>query len=341
MKSSSSSLATNSAFMNLLLIGASRFALRRVLPAVADLDGIDGVDIATSRPGALTKKVVPKLGRVFENWDEALNTVSPGLVYVSVPNGLHALAVGRALEQGHHVVVDKPAFTDLGTAEELVGLAEASALVLAEATCYAFHPLFPAVTNIMADLGAQATAALAVFTPPVPITDWRWDRCSGGGAILDTGPYAVSLGRVLWGTAPVELRALVHDRTPKSLETSYSMLAGYPGGRAVVGHFGFTSAYQNAVRLTGKDFSIDIERPFSAPPDLAVGIHVQAADQSYVHTVDPCDSMQEFLSAVLSAVAQASADFGQALLADARAMARLRAAATSSAGGIAAAHESS
>lgn len=316
--------------MNLLLIGMSRFALRRVLPAVATLDGIDRIDLVSSRPGTAAPDLGRKMGRMFDDLGKALSEVPPSLVYVSLPNGLHATVAERALQHGHHVVIDKPAITDLRVAEMLVGLAEASRLVLAEATCYAFHPLFPAVNSILAELSVRATTAMAVFTPPVPATDWRWSKRLGGGAIADTGPYAVSLGRLLWKTTPVEFRALVHDRTAEELETSYSMLADYSDGHAIVGHFGFTSPYQNVVRITGDAFTIDIERPFSAPPDLAVDIRVQSEDRRFVHTVEPADSMREFLSAVLEAVDQGSTSFGHTLLADARALERLRVAARGS-----------
>jgi dTDP-3,4-didehydro-2,6-dideoxy-alpha-D-glucose 3-reductase len=318
--------------VDFLLVGLSRFAQRRVLPAVASIPDIEKVDVVSSQGDAVTPKRVPKLGMVHNDWNEALAAARPGLVYVSLANSLHAAVVRRALEHGHHVVVDKPGLPDLDTAEQLVSLARASSLVLAEATCYSFHPLFTAVGCVLADLDASVTTALAFFTPPVPPDDWRWDRARGGGAIADTGPYAVSLGRVLWGMTPERIDAVVNDRTADALETSVSMLAGYPGGRTVMGQFGFTTAYQNTVRLMGKDLTIEVERPFSAPPDMAVDLRVRAGGQESVHTVGPADSMQLFVSAVLSAAEQGSPSFGLSLLDDARALARLRRAASASSG---------
>ena len=108
------------------------------------------------------------------------------------------------------------------------------------------------------------------------------------------------------------------------------MLAGYPGGRTIVGQFGFTTGYQNMVRLMGNGFTIEVERPFSAPPGMAVGLRVQAADRMYTHTVEPADSMRVFLSEVLAAAEKGSRDFDVALLSDAQALARLLRAASSS-----------
>ncbi|MEU4565483.1 Gfo/Idh/MocA family oxidoreductase [Micromonospora sp. NPDC023956] len=314
--------------MELLLIGMSRFAQRRVLPAAAALAEIETINVVSSHAGPGTLGRVAKLGRVSTDWREALAVARPGLVYVSLVNSDHARVVRRALEHGHHVVVDKPGLPDPDTAEEMVALARSSSLVIAEATCYSFHPVFAAVRSVLADLGAEVTKALAVFTPPVPADDWRYDRARGGGALRDTGPYAASLGRVLWGEEPERVHVIVGDRTADALETSYSVLAGYPGGRTVVGQFGFTTGYQNIVRLMGKGFSIEVERPFSAPPGMTVDLRVQTGDQVYVQTVEPADSMRTFLSDVLAATVEGSRDFDVALLSDARTLARLTRAAS-------------
>ena len=93
--------------MDFLLIGRSRFAQRRVLPAAAALP-FDSVTVASRREGT--------------HW-RTLTGRSPGLVYVSLANGEHAEAVEWALRSGHHVVVDKPAFLTLPEASAAVALA--------------------------------------------------------------------------------------------------------------------------------------------------------------------------------------------------------------------------
>jgi predicted dehydrogenase len=308
--------------MELLLIGMSRFARRRVLPAVASMDTIGTVHVASAHADAATA-AVPRAGRFFRDWRAALDTVEPCLVYVSVVNDQHAPLVEYALGRGHHVVVDKPGLPDLATAEEAVALARSSSLVLAEATCYAHHPLYPALSRLQRDLGSPATSAVAVFTPPVPKTDFRHDRASGGGALPDTGPYMASLGRVLWGAEPTRLEVVVDGRAPDSLELSYSVLASYPEGRSAVGHFGFTTVYQNDLRLLGGTYALEVERPFSVLPDAGTDIRVRTHTEQYVHPVETGDSMRIFLSEVVEAVRSNSRRFDEMLLSDARTLDRL------------------
>jgi NDP-hexose-3-ketoreductase len=309
--------------MNLLLIGLSRFARRRVLPAASAMGEIEKIHIATARGRVETLGHLPKLGKVYANWRTALDAGDAGLVYVSLINSEHAPVVQYAIKRGHHVVVDKPGFTNLETAEEMVALARSSARVIAEATCYSFHPMFHEVKSITADHDTDITKVIAVFTPPVPTEDFRYDPRRGGGALLDTGPYMASLGRVLWGAEPERVSVIVSDRTADGLETSYSVLAGYPGEKAIVGHFGFTTAYRNALQLLGRNIAIDVERPFSALPDMTVGIRVESRGESYVRNAGPADSMRIFLSGVLRAIQTGAREFDGPLLSDARTLNRL------------------
>ncbi|MBP2181090.1 Gfo/Idh/MocA family protein [Amycolatopsis magusensis] len=303
--------------VKLLLIGLSRFARRRVLPAAVALDGIETVDVASAHGGGSVVDELSKPGRRYTDWRAALDGTEPALVYVSTVNSTHAEVVRHALRRGHHVVVDKPAFLTLDTAEELVALARSQGRVLAEATNYAFHPVFSP------DLTKGITKAVAVFTPPVPPEDFRHDRSSGGGAFLDTGPYFASLGRVLWDVEPDDVHVIVGDRTPDGLELAYSVLAGYPGGRTIVGQFGFTTHYRNALQLLGPGVAIDVPRPFSAPPDLTVDLHLEVDGRHQTRSVLPADSMELFLAAVLDAVHEGTREFDSPLLSDARTRARV------------------
>jgi NDP-hexose-3-ketoreductase len=310
--------------MELLLIGMSRFARRRVLPAAAGLPGIKAVNVASAHADAESLRQVPKLARTYDDWRRALRTEEPGLVYVSMVNSAHEAAVRYALDQGHHVVVDKPAFSVPAVARELVGLARSRGLVIAEATCYAFHPVFARIASLLRAHGTDITKVSAAFTPPVPPEDFRYERGKGGGALLDTGPYMASLGRVLWGTEPERLHVIVGERTEEGLDTSYGVLAGYPGGKTIAGQFGFTTGYRNSLVLAGRGITIEVERPFSAPPDLVVDIRVDSGGERATHSVPPADSMLLFLSRVIDAVRSGSREFDAALLSDARTLDRLR-----------------
>lgn len=286
-----------------ILLGNSRFAQRRILPALA---GIADVRIASRRAG--------------DDYARALD--EPGIVWVSLTNDVHAAWARAALERGHHVIVDKPAVTELADAEQLVALARDRGLVVAEALTYAWHPVIHAIREICVE---PPTHVVATFTPPIPQGDYRYDPARGGGALLDTGPYCVSLGRLLWDDDPVAIDAHVVQRA--DVDTSYSALVRYRRG-TVVGHFGFTTEYTNSVQLLGPALSVTVPRIFSTPADMVTDIIVRQRDQVTTRSVPAANAIARFFAAVLAAIACGdTTTFSELLLRDARALARLRQAA--------------
>ena len=128
--------------MHLLFLGYSSIVRRRVLPAARTVSAIHRTSVASrshGRDGAGGR--VDGDGAVdgwYADYEEALASAGADLVYVSGANADHAEWVMRALRQGCHVIVDKPAFLDLETAEAAVRLAREQDRGLAEATVFLF-----------------------------------------------------------------------------------------------------------------------------------------------------------------------------------------------------------
>ena len=310
--------------IDLLLIGYSTFAQRRVLPAVATVEEIGTVHVASRSGGPhVNGQDVPRLGRVFDDYARALDQTPPCLAYISLHNGAHAAWAERALAAGHHVVVDKPAFTDLADAERLVALARQQSLVLAEATTYAFHPVVDSMLRIFREHGSVPTQATVAFTPPVPPGGYRHRRDLGGGALLDTGPYFASIGRLVFGGPPLWLRACVTGASD-GVETSYSVLSRYASG-TLIGHFGFTTEYRNWMHLAARALDLELSGIFSTRPTVETDITVRRAGIVSIERCPAADSVRTFLREVLSAVVAGDGGrFGDVLLADARTLAALR-----------------
>ena len=109
--------------MRLLLIGYSKIAQKRVLPALAEA-GITGADVASRTRAAEVALPEGIAGRVYGDYEAALDESDADLVYVSTVNSAHAEWAQKALGHGFHVVVDKPACTSLGDTERLLDLAQ-------------------------------------------------------------------------------------------------------------------------------------------------------------------------------------------------------------------------
>ncbi|HQO38826.1 MAG TPA: Gfo/Idh/MocA family oxidoreductase, partial [Candidatus Omnitrophota bacterium] len=256
--------------MKILVVGYSRFVQNRVMPVLLAHPDISAVDIASrSKPGQVSR--ARNINEVFDDYDAAFSKSTADVVYVSTVNSAHAGLVKDALSKGKHVIVDKPAFTDLSDAEQVIDRARKSCLCVAEATIYAYHGQITAIKDQFTAAGCAPSRLIAVFSvPPLNADNFRYEAALGGGAMFDLGPYAVSAGRVFFGREePVEIEARVTSRGGKGgVDISFSMLATYPGGRSMVGHFGFDTEYQNHLEVIGPGVSVKADRIFTTPANM-------------------------------------------------------------------------
>lgn len=316
--------------MRVLLVGYSQIAQKRVLPALARMPCVTSIDIASRTSSSSIQRCEQLDGQVYEDYQTALSESAADLVYVSVVNSAHACWVGEALKKGLHVIVDKPAFTSMKDATELVELAERSGLCLAESNVYAYHPQIQLARDAFSDAGSRPTRLTATFSfPPLHSANFRYRRELGGGALWDLGPYAATPGRVFLGEEPCEVVCRVCTRSEKGgVDTSFSVLAVYPEGRSMVGHFGFDTEYRNHLHVLGPSVSVDIDRVFTTPADMENEIWVRKQNNKDTLKAPAADSFLVFLRAVVSAIQSGSYHvFARDLLTDASVLHRMRIAA--------------
>ncbi|MBI4707210.1 MAG: Gfo/Idh/MocA family oxidoreductase [Candidatus Omnitrophica bacterium] len=290
--------------MQILIIGYSRIVQKRVIPALLEIPSITRIDIASQ--SFASKIALPDKfqGDIYNDYDTALSKSKADLVYISTVNSDHSKWAEKALVRGFHVIVDKPAFTGFNTAERLSELAQKSGLCLSEATVYAFHPQIQAAGDIFLKARSSPTRLTVIFSfPPLSPGDFRYKVNLGGGALWDLGPYAVSAGRLFFGEEPEEIFCRICSwGGSDNIDTSFSMLASYPGGRAMVGHFGFDTGYQNYLSLLGPDVSVTVERVFTTPADMENEIHFKLCNTPGVIKAPKADSFSIYIQQVLGAV---------------------------------------
>ena len=280
--------------MQILILGSSAIAKKRLLPALAALPEISGIEVASrSDPDA-----------AFSDYQEALAASPAELVYISLVNSDHFSWGERALESGRHVVIDKPAVLEFAHASRLVALSRERDLCLAEATVYTRHPQLDAIRELFARSGSAPTSILANFSfPPLAEENFRYREELGGGALNDLGPYAVSPGRLFFGGRPEDLECRVLSRHGASgVETAFNVLLKYPGGCSMLGQFGFTTAYRNRLTLSGPDLCIDVDRVFTTPERLENEFLVGQQSGASTVKVPAADCFALFMGEVLEKI---------------------------------------
>ena len=102
----------------LLILGYSSFARRRLIPSLKKMKNIDYYICSKSNQINFKKKIL------FNNYNQALNQISPNIVYVSLINSLHYKYAKMSLKKGFNVIVDKPISENYSQAKNLIKIAK-------------------------------------------------------------------------------------------------------------------------------------------------------------------------------------------------------------------------
>jgi NDP-hexose-3-ketoreductase len=269
--------------MKILFIGYSNVLKMRIFPILDRLNFIDSVSIAKFEEQSWDDlyKSVSKPIELFDNYDDAICNSKASIAYITTTNNSHFKWAKATLIAGMHTIIDKPATISLHETEELLQIAKDKQLLLSESTVYMYHPQVNTLKNIIEQNNSTAKLLTVHFSfPPMNKNNFRYNKELGGGAFLDTSPYAVSIGRYFFDSVPEECHYIENEIMDEGLEVSYSLLLKYSNGRSLIGHFGFNTEYVNRLNILGDKICIDLDRIFTIPDFATNQIKVRSDNQS-------------------------------------------------------------
>ena len=184
--------------------------------------------------------------RAYGTYEGMLADPTINVVYLSLPNHLHAEWAIKCTEAGKHVLCEKPIAI---TTEEVACIAQAAeknGVIIQEAAMMRFHPQ----TQYLRELVATGTIGdirlirgIFAFTLENP-GDIRLDTNMGGGALWDLGSYCVSFARTVLQADPVEVSAC-QITGDTGVDMSFSAQMQFPAGILVQ----FFSSFQSFAHI--------------------------------------------------------------------------------------------
>jgi predicted dehydrogenase len=251
------------------VLGLSRFALRKMIPAMRAARGVELVAIA-SRDAGKAAEAARELGlsRSYGSYQALLADPEIDGIYNPLPNHLHVLWSERAAEAGKHVLCEKPVSMTVAECHTLIDARNRTGVKIGEAFMVRTHPQWLRARELVrsgeiGDLRAVMTAFSYNNRDPKNIRNVEeW----GGGALMDIGCYPIHLSRFLFGEEPTRALGLI-DRDPEMrIDRLTSAVLEFPSGQAV-----FTCSTQmvpyQRVQILGTRGRIEVEIPVNAPPN--------------------------------------------------------------------------
>ncbi len=199
------------------VLGAARIAPAAIIKPARDIGEVVVVAVAArdvSRARAFAAE--HGIARVHESYAALLDDPDVDAIYNPLPIGLHGRWTRAALEAGKHVLCEKPLTANAAEAQKVAELAAKSDRVVMEGFHYRYHPCALRVDEIIAsgELGKleRVDAEWCFWVPKS--SDIRYNYSLGGGALMDSGCYAVDMVRRFGGSTPEVVSAEAKLRGP-------------------------------------------------------------------------------------------------------------------------------
>lgn len=306
---------------SIMFLGYSNLVKGRILPILKKA-GFSEVSIAKyeGQPwnGDYKKCELPVT--YYDSYDEGLTNFKGDVVYVSTVNSTHVQYGMKSLQAGFNTIIDKPATATYEEANELVELAKSKGLFVGESTVYLEHPQLTTIKQIFENNGDAPKMLTVHFTmPPFKPENFRYQKSLGGGAIMDTAPYAVSVARYFLGGEPEQVFCIVNERQDDGLDIEYSLLMQYADGKSMIGHFGFNTEYINQVFLMGNRTNVTVNRIFTIPDTMENELVVNHMNECSKVMTPTGNNFELYLKKILQSIqAKNYNDAYQSLLSDAK-----------------------
>jgi glucose-fructose oxidoreductase len=251
------------------IVGLGSYATRQIMPRLRDCEHARLVALVSGTPAKLERYGaeygIPKTHRYsYQNYDSIRDNPDIDIVYVVLPNSLHAEYTIRAAQAGKHVMCEKPMAISAAEGEAMIAACRKADTRL----MIGYRSRFEPYNRLAIELARgghvgpirHVTAAHGFNISP---NQWRLDRpLSGGGSLMDIGIYSLNAARYLTGEEPVEVTAFEstdrNDPRFRTVEDRIDFMLRFPSG-VIASCISSYSSNHNGYRVIGSGGWIELE----------------------------------------------------------------------------------
>ena len=238
---------------------------RRVIPAIQNSARGELVAVA-SRSIDTAKAYASHWGipLAFGSYESMLESGMVDVVYISLPNHLHAQWSILAMQAGVHVLCEKPFALTLEEVDAMIEASHRHGCIIAEAFMYRHHPQTKLIGEwVRAGRLGEICLVKADFHFMIEEREnIRLVPEYGGGSLWDVGVYPVSFAQYVFGGTPEQVSAMQWIG-PSGVDETFSGVMRYPGGGLALISSSFRTPYCTQAEIIGTQGRLSIDRPFT------------------------------------------------------------------------------
>lgn len=257
--------------MRLGVLGCAKIAHDRFMPATKNVSGLEVVAIAEEYDRDKLKVFCEEFNlQESKSFEELLSRNDIDAVYIPQPPALHYTWAKKALEEGKHVLVEKPSTTRYKDTRELVEIAKKMKLTLHENYMFQYHSQIKYITELVkrGEIGDVRLYRASFGFPFRNDNDFRYDKDLGGGALLDAGGYTIKLATILLGNTVKVEAARLNKTDGFDVDIYGSAYLTNECGDVCEVSFGMDCAYKCSIEIWGSKGTIYTNRIFTAPSEV-------------------------------------------------------------------------
>jgi predicted dehydrogenase len=295
------------------ILGPGRIAPRIVRALAAEPRGTLSAVASRDRSRAAAFALAHGIPTAHSSYAELVAAPDIDVVYISLPNHLHAEWSVRALDAGKHVLCEKPLALTVDDVDAIGAAARRSGRVAVEGFMYLHHPQIRQAVQL-ARSGALGPLEFVGGSFSFFLTypnDPRIDPEMGGGSLWDVGCYPVSLARRVSGEEPSDLAAFARFDA-RGVDRTFVGQLRFPGGLLAQFDCGFAAPDRERIEIVGQQASLVLDAPFLPEPDgprpsltlrrgrTETPVEVASVDQYHAEVADLTSVILDGTEAVVS-----------------------------------------
>lgn len=205
--------------LGIALVGLGRYSAGQLAPALKETEHCYLAGIVTGTPSKVDKwkkdyDIPDQNVYNYQNFDEIKNNPEIDIIYVVLPNALHAEYVVRAAAAGKHVICEKPMAVTVEDCDKMIKACNEAGKMLSIGYRLHFEPHNKEMMRTGKEKPFGNIIKLKAGNGMSDTEGWRLDKkLAGGGPLMDVGIYCVQGCRYTTGMEPVSITA---KETPKT-----------------------------------------------------------------------------------------------------------------------------
>jgi predicted dehydrogenase len=224
------------------IVGLGSLSIYEILPAFAKCEKSKPVAFVSGHPDKASKLaerygINSKNIYNYQNYDSIKDNPEVDIIYIVLPNSMHAEYTIRGFQAGKHVLTEKPMANTPADCQKMIDAGRGAGRKLMVAYRCRYEPFNQEAIRICrsGEIGSiQAVLTNAGWRVTNP-DQWRLKKdMAGGGSLMDIGIYALNGARYLTGEEPTEINAMSYttpnDPRFKEVEENIYFQMRFPSG---------------------------------------------------------------------------------------------------------------